>query len=106
MLGLKHETVIKVNPDKPNICLYRLPKLPNKNIQECAQAIYMPELDRLAEEKSDYPVSLFYMPLEWMTWVQAECIYRFGRPDILTMQYALLYSTQDHDVVVNVVIDV
>ena len=54
------------NPDKPNIFLERCDKPSNYDVDECAEYVYMRELDDLKKRRKDYPVTLCYLPLEWM----------------------------------------
>ena len=98
-LGMFNVAHFKMSPDKPNIFLDLRKKPSNMDIIECSEFVYVQELKMLKELQCDYPVTLCYMPLDWMSDAQALAAWMFGPPNLQTTHYALLFSEQDKDVV-------
>ena len=90
--------IISETPDKPNIYLQRIVKPPNIDIIECAESVYAPELKKLLQLRSSYPVTLCYMPLEWCSDAQSLAVELFGEPCITDTLYAIVFSTQDNSI--------
>ena len=86
-------------PDKPNIFLDRIQKPSNMDIVSCVESVVVKECDILKDVGANYPVTLMYIPLDWMSMAQAHCIHLFGKPILPIEQYGLLYSCQDKQVV-------
>ena len=98
LLGMDSPKIISETPDKPNIYLQRIVKPPNIDIIECAESVYAPELKKLLQLRSSYPVTLCYMPLEWCSDAQSLAVELFGEPCITDTLYAIVFSTQDNSI--------
>ena len=68
------------------------------DIIDSQEHVYVPELDMLQSKSGNYPVTLLYMPLEWISNAQVLCIFKYGQPSLHNSRYGVLFSNQDQKV--------
>jgi hypothetical protein len=95
LLGMVNPKVIVTNPDKSNTFLRRILKPSNNDIHSCAASIYIPECQSLLSNSDNYPVTLLYMPIGWMTEAMSYAHVLFGRPPLSSARFSCIFSTQD-----------
>lgn len=91
--------VVHANPDRPNIFLEKVSKLPSAWIKEAYEEIYKPECEKLAQNADIYPVTLMYLPLPVCSDAGNYCRHLFGpSTNLENCRYGVLFSKQDSTV--------
>ena len=99
-MGKRDFKSFKQNPDKPNMYYELRNKPSNLDINDCAEAVYLKELEALAEQGPNYPVTLCYMPLNWCSWALSEAKFMDELPQGLeSARHTLIFSLQDREVI-------
>ena len=96
-LGMIKPRLVTASPDRPNIFLGKECKV-KTDVFSTYEEIFIPECHALLERGSTYPVTLFYMPMEWIAEANLYCMHIFGGPGQVTYQnctFGALFSTQD-----------
>lgn len=70
---------------------------------DCEENVFLPELEGVRDLQGEYPVTLCYMPLQWCSDAQAMAISMFGKPNLYSSRYAILFSSQDKVVTTHVI---
>lgn len=96
-LGMVKASIVRENPDRPNIYLEKVLKDSAADSYELYENIYKPLVDKLVILKSKFPVTLVYMPLEHIGNASAYCRYVF-KTDLQTSLYGIICSGQDSQV--------
>ena len=99
LMGMVQPTVFKANPDRPNIFLEKRAKPSNRDIVSCAESIFLPYLEELYVKGDDFPVTLLYMPIPWISQATIYALDIFDYPDLYSTPFVSLLSSQDQDVV-------
>ncbi|VDI54592.1 ATP-dependent DNA helicase RecQ [Mytilus galloprovincialis] len=97
-LGMKNPKVIKESPDRENIFLEIKLKEASLDIYESYENIYRPLCDSLFENRETFPVTLLFMPLQYIGNAAAYCKHIFKKPTLETSVYGVLCSGQDDSV--------
>ncbi|XP_063411234.1 uncharacterized protein LOC134694166 [Mytilus trossulus] len=97
-LGIKNPKVIKESPDRENILLEIKLKEASLDIYESYENIYRPLCDSLFENRETFPVTLLFMPLQYIGNAAAYCKHIFKKPTLETSVYGVLCSGQDDSV--------
>ena len=98
ILGLRNPMYVEENPDKHNIKLSVHDKCVTRDYFSIYEDIYMLECNRLRTEGKNYPVTMLYMPMKYMSHAMAYLSEIFGNLDISCSPYSALYSGQDKSV--------
>ena len=99
-IGKRNFKSFKQNPDKSTMFYELRSKPSNMDINECAETVYLKELEALEEQGEDYPVTLCYMPLRWCSWALSEARYMEKLPqDLEDARHTLIFSLQNEEVV-------
>ena len=96
--------IVRENPDRPNIYLDKVLKESAADSYEVYENIYKPLVDELFKVKSEFPVTLVYMPLEHIGNASAYCRYLF-KSDLETSIYGVICSGQDSEVKSTIIAD-
>lgn len=67
MLGLNNFKIIECSPDKPNIYLEKFKKEHASDVEEEYENIVNSLCDKLFVEKENFPVTLIYVPVYYMS---------------------------------------
>lgn len=105
LLALESPAMVILNPHVPNIFLSKFRKEASSDCLESFEIIFRKEIDALYNSPSTYPVTLIFLPLQYMSSALAYCHVKFG--SFLSLSdtvYGALYSRQD-PIVSNHVID-
>ena len=97
-LGMKKPTVIKENPDRPNVFLSKMQKELGEDVYQTYENIYKPLVDDLKQKKNLFPVTLIYIPLQYMGNAISYCIHVFKNSNLQNCMYGALCSGQDETV--------
>ena len=98
MLGLRNPQIISLSPHRPHIALHIASKKSDRDTLSVYEDIFIPEIDKLHEDPSRYPVTLCYIPYQYMSAALCYCEFKFGVPCLATTVYGCLYSRQDQTV--------
>lgn len=95
ILGLNNPVTVQESPDRTNIFLKKLHKSKSGDTNEIYESIFKTECDDLKKDPYNYPVTLLFMPLYYISQAAAYLKHLFGDGDITTSCYAVLFSRQD-----------
>ena len=100
-LGLQKEelTVVRENPDRPNIFLEVKRRPSNYDISQSSRFVYESEIQTLKEMGESYPVKLRYMPLEWCADAVRMAEKMIGKQTLSEVLFVTYFSTQ-HDSII------
>ncbi|XP_052233430.1 uncharacterized protein LOC127846303 [Dreissena polymorpha] len=83
------------SPDRTNIFLKKLHKSKSGDTNAIYESIFKTECDDLKKDPYNYPVTLLFMPLYYISQAAAYLKHLIGDGDITTSCYAVLFSRQD-----------
>ena len=98
LLNMKNPCIISSSPDVGNI-FYSVLEKGKGDVTSVVEEIYLCELEKLKQEGSEYPVTLMYMPLQYMSHAMRAARKMFTFTDFDRSLYAALFSNQDPIVV-------
>jgi len=98
MLGLRQPVIISSSPHRPHIFLTNIVKESNRDCLSIYENIFIPEIDKLHQDPQNYPVTLCFIPYQYMSAALGYCEQKFGPPSLETTVYGALYSRQDKTV--------
>lgn len=99
ILGLNNPLIVQESPDRNNIFLVKENKIQTGDVLEAYENIFKQECDKLKIDPDNYPVTLMFLPMFYMSQASAYLKYLFGKDDIRSSRYAVLYSNQDKSVI-------
>ncbi|VDI79978.1 ATP-dependent DNA helicase RecQ [Mytilus galloprovincialis] len=97
-LGMTNPAVVRASPDRENIYLQIKVKEPSLDIYDCYENLYKPICNDLLKNPDIFPVTLFFMPLQYIGNAATYCNFIFERPTLDTCLYGILCSGQDDEV--------
>ncbi|CAC5397529.1 unnamed protein product [Mytilus coruscus] len=97
-IGMKNPKVIRESPDRENIYLDIRLKEASLDIYEVYENIYKPICDNLLQNGENFPVTLLFMPLQYIGNAAAYCKHIFKKPTLESCVYGILCSGQDESV--------
>lgn len=98
LLEFHQYRTISETPDRENIRLVRIMKDSSSDVKAVYEELYSAELERLSQDPSHYPVTLMYMPLDYLA--QAAAFAKGVFPDtfnIYDSYWAVIYSNLDSE---------
>lgn len=99
LLGLSNPVIVQASPDWPNFIFERKCKPKSNDTMSTFEAIFEEEINQLASNPSLYPVTLMFLPLQYMSAALSYCHLKFGKPDgIINCTYSSFFSKQHPDV--------
>ncbi|KAK3083533.1 hypothetical protein FSP39_024864 [Pinctada imbricata] len=104
LLGLKKPKIISRNPDVRNVFLeVRLKE--KGSAQEIYEEIFIKEIMSLKSLKTLYPVTLLFLPLQYMSYAMRYAFKMFPDVKLSDSLFCALFSNQDADVVNTILSD-
>lgn len=97
-LGMTSPNIVRENPDRENIYLSLVHKDYCNDVYKSYENIYKPLCDELLKMGNKFPVTLLYMPLQYLGNAAAYCRYIFNNPSLDTCIFGVLCSGQDETV--------
>jgi hypothetical protein len=98
-LNLSNYTLIEESPDKPNIYFEKHRKLPCGDVQSEYEQIVFQVCDELFKEKENFPITLLFIPIFYMSEAMMYLQNKFGHLRINDSLYSAICSGQDPYVV-------
>jgi superfamily II DNA helicase RecQ len=98
ILGLHNPVFIDENPDRPNIFLEKAEKSTSTDVAFVYEDIFKLECENLQKNPKEYPVTLLFLPMTYMSQAASFLHFIFDQPDITTSCFSVIYSRQDKDV--------
>lgn len=96
VLGLTKPTFVEQNPHRTNIYLDTSMKLKSNDYVSIYETIFQEEIDSLSKDPVNYPVTLLFIPLQYMAAAISYAASVFGDDvNILNSPFSALYSKQD-----------
>lgn len=95
MLGLNNFKIIECSPDKPNIYLEKFTKEHASDIEEEYENIVNSLCDKLFVERENFPVTLIYVPVYYMSRAIMYLNNLFKPSNINDAIYSAICSGQD-----------
>ena len=99
MLNMNDPSIVKDSPDRTNIMLRRRRRPPSSRQEDAYEAVIMPEINRLLEEKEKYPVTLLYCSFPANSRAQQLLARKFGSSDIYNVMFSSIWSRQSKEVI-------
>lgn len=99
--------VISVSPEKTNLKLMVCEKVKGTSYEKI-ENIYKSQIDQLLVERNNFPVTLMFMPMEYIAHAMSYAYYAFGGVSKITVNNAVfgcLYSNQDTEVLTCIITD-
>ncbi|CAG2201379.1 unnamed protein product [Mytilus edulis] len=99
--------VISVSPEKTNLKLMVCEKVKGTSYEKI-ENIYKSQIDQLLVEINNFPVTLMFMPMEYIAHAMSYAYYAFGGVSKITVNNAVfgcLYSNQDTEVLNCIITD-
>ncbi|VDI62892.1 Hypothetical predicted protein [Mytilus galloprovincialis] len=99
--------VISVSPEKTNLKLIVCEKIKGTSYEKI-ENIYKSQIDQLLVERNNFPVTLMFMPMEYIAHAMSYAYYAFGGVSKITVNNAVfgcLYSNQDTEVLTCIITD-
>ncbi|CAG2187190.1 recQ [Mytilus edulis] len=104
-LGMKTPCIVKESPDRTNIYLEKNLKGSSNDVFEMFENIYKPLCDDLFVKKENFPVTLVYIPIQYMGSAIAYCRFIFRNSNLHNCLYGALCSGQDEKVKATILTD-
>ncbi|CAC5424368.1 unnamed protein product [Mytilus coruscus] len=104
-LGMKTLCIVKESPDRTNIYREKTLKGSSNDVYEMFENIYKPLCDDLFVKKENYPVTLVYIPIQYMGSAIAYCRFIFRDSNLHNCLYGALCSGQDEKVKATILTD-
>ncbi|KAL4236165.1 hypothetical protein ACF0H5_004551 [Mactra antiquata] len=98
-LGLLSPAIVQETPDRYNIYLSKILKIKGNDVCEVYEAIFKEECELLHKNPGNYPITLLFMPLFYISQAAAYLLHLFGPCDIKKSCYSVLYSRQEKAVI-------
>jgi len=98
-LGLLNPALVQETPNRENIYLSKVSKLPSSDMCEIYESIFKEECELLHRDPKSYPITLMFMPLFYMSHAAAYLTHLFGQRDIHNSCYSVLFSRQEKAVI-------
>ena len=98
ILGLVNPVRVELNPHRPNIFLKLVRKEQDCDTLAGYEHIFRKEIDTLYVDPDNYPVTLCFIPYQYMSAALGYCEHKFGEPNLDNSVYGALYSRQDQEV--------
>lgn len=96
-LGMKDPNIIRESPDRSNIYLSKIVKVPNIDVLESYESIFKPLCDDLKVRREKFPVTLLFMPQGYLGYPASYCRFIFDNPRPEDSLYATLCSGMEAD---------
>ncbi|CAG2230059.1 RECQL2 [Mytilus edulis] len=104
-LGMKTPCIVKESPDRTNIYLEKILKGSSNDVFEMFENIYKPLCDNLFVKKENFPVTLVYIPIQYMGSAMSYCRFIFRNSNLHNCLYGALCSGQDEKVKATILTD-
>lgn len=98
-LGLENFNLIEHTPDRPNIFLSKVKKQQGIDVLDEYEQIVHKLCDDLYEKKADFPVTLLFLPIYYMSEAMVYLQSLFGCSNINESLYSAICSGQDEYVI-------
>lgn len=98
-LGLENFNLIEHTPDRPNIFLRKVKKQQGIDVLDEYEQIVHKLCDDLYEKKADFPVTLLFLPIYYMSEAMVYLQSLFGCSNINESLYSAICSGQDEYVI-------
>jgi hypothetical protein len=97
-LGLKSPKLISITPDRPNIFLEKKKKVKSNDVMFVYEDVFKQECLDLKSNPENYPVTIMYIPMFYMSCAIMFLRSLFGEQQITESCYSAVYANQDDDV--------
>ena len=98
IVNLKNFKTISKSVNRPNIFLSIKSKLPNQNLFACMSCIIEPLLHELSFKQNSFPVTLMFMPLQWISYASSEAEMIFGYKKVPDCIWSIYTSNIDDSI--------
>ncbi|CAG2229691.1 unnamed protein product [Mytilus edulis] len=98
-LGLEDFHTIEKTPDRPNIFLKKIKERTRKDVMNEYEQIVHKLCDDLYDKKADFPVTLLFLPVYYMSEAMVYLLSLFGTSTINDSIYSAICSGQDQYVI-------
>ena len=97
-LGFKSSKLISITPDRPNIFLEKKMKVKSNDVMFVYEDVFQQECLDLKSNPENYPVTIMYIPMFYMSCAIMFLKSLFGKQQITHSCYSTVYANHDDDV--------